>query len=50
VPNGLDDIEVFFSWDPKNPINALILEGGGELIRSFEHALSPVSHANLTLG
>src|ERR1700722_11833096 len=38
---GFDDIQVFFSRDPKNPINVLILEGGDEQIRSFEHALSP---------
>ncbi len=41
LPNGLDGIEIFLPWDPKNPINTLILEGSDEEVRSFEHQLSP---------
>ena len=35
LSNGFDDIEILFPRDPKNPINALILEGGDEQIRAL---------------
>jgi hypothetical protein len=41
LTDGLDDIEILFPRDAKNPIHALVLECSDEQIRSFEHELPP---------
>src|SRR5271165_743741 len=39
--DGFDDVEVFLAGNSEDSINTLVLKGGDEKIRTFDHARSP---------
>ena len=45
APKAVDDIEVLLAGHPKNPIDALILKGSNENIRSLHIPLPSVGDA-----